>query len=89
MQLWQEPMVKLRLPNIYNLRRDPFERADFNSNTYWDWMVDHVPHLYQARPSWRPRSRTCEVSATSKGSFLQPGYCDGLFAPDPGRRGGS
>ena len=29
-----------------NLRRDPFERADFNSNTYWDWMVDHVPQLY-------------------------------------------
>ena len=30
-----------------NLRRDPFERADFNSNTYWDWMVDHVPQLYE------------------------------------------
>ena len=29
-----------------NLRRDPFERADFNSNTYWDWMVDHVPQMY-------------------------------------------
>jgi arylsulfatase len=29
-----------------NLRRDPFERADFNSNTYYDWMVDHVPQLY-------------------------------------------
>jgi hypothetical protein len=28
------------------LRRDPFERADYNSNTYWDWMVDHVPILY-------------------------------------------
>ena len=29
-----------------NLRRDPFERADFNSNTYFDWMVDHVPQMY-------------------------------------------
>jgi len=46
MQLWQEPFVKLRLPSIFNLRRDPFERADFNSNTYYDWMVDHVPQLY-------------------------------------------
>jgi arylsulfatase A-like enzyme len=46
MQLWQEPFVKLRLPTIFNLRRDPFERADFNSNTYYDWMVDHVPQLY-------------------------------------------
>ena len=34
------------LPHIMNLRRDPFERADFNSNTYWDWVVDHIPQLY-------------------------------------------
>jgi arylsulfatase len=39
--LWQEPFVPLRFPKIFNLRRDPFERADQNSNTYWDWMVDH------------------------------------------------
>ena len=56
MEAWAEPIVKLRLPHIFNLRRDPFERADFNSNTYWDWMVDHVPQLYHARQSWRPRS---------------------------------
>jgi arylsulfatase A-like enzyme len=43
---WAEPLVKLRLPLIFNLRRDPFERADFNSNRYFDWMVDHVPQLY-------------------------------------------
>jgi hypothetical protein len=42
-------MVKLRLPHIFSLRRDPFERADFNSNTYFDWMVDHVPQLYQCQ----------------------------------------
>jgi arylsulfatase len=47
MELWAEPFVKLRLPHIMNLRRDPFERADFNSNTYFDWMVDHVPQLYE------------------------------------------
>lgn len=46
MQLWAEPFVKLRVPHIMNLRRDPFERADFNSNTYWDWMVDHIPQMY-------------------------------------------
>src|SRR3954462_4325286 len=46
MRLWQEPFVKLRLPNICNLRRDPFERAGYNSNTYMDWLVDHVPQLY-------------------------------------------
>ena len=46
MNVWAEPMVKLRLPHIFNLRRDPFERADYNSNTYWDWVVDHAPYLY-------------------------------------------
>ena len=40
--VWMEPLVKLRVPKIYNLRRDPFERADFNSNVYWDWMIDHI-----------------------------------------------
>ena len=43
---WAEPLVKLRLPLIFNLRRDPFERADFNSNVYFDWMVDHIPQMY-------------------------------------------
>jgi arylsulfatase len=45
-QQWAEPFDKLRLPHIVSLRRDPFERADFNSNQYWDWVIDHVPQLY-------------------------------------------
>jgi arylsulfatase len=45
--VWQEPLVKLRLPKIFNLRRDPFERADFNSNVYWDWMMNHIFMLYE------------------------------------------
>jgi hypothetical protein len=31
------------------LRRDPFERGDYNSNTYLDWLVDHAPYLYLAQ----------------------------------------
>jgi arylsulfatase len=46
MQCWAEPFVKLRLPKMFNLRRDPFERADENSNTYWDWIFDHAFLLY-------------------------------------------
>ncbi|MBG7603872.1 MAG: arylsulfatase [Actinobacteria bacterium] len=42
MEVWSEPFVKLRLPKIFNLRRDPFERADENSNSYWDWVLEHV-----------------------------------------------
>ena len=45
--VWQEPLVKLRLPYFFNLRLDPFERANFNSNRYWDWVVNHVFKLYE------------------------------------------
>lgn len=44
--LWAEPSVILRIPKIFNLRRDPYERADHNANTYWDWVVDKVPQGY-------------------------------------------
>jgi arylsulfatase len=40
--LWREPFVELRAPLLFNLRRDPLERAQHNSNTYNDWWLDHV-----------------------------------------------
>ncbi|HEY7034385.1 MAG TPA: arylsulfatase [Thermomicrobiales bacterium] len=39
LQVWAEPFVTLRLPKLFNLRTDPFERADITSNTYWDWVA--------------------------------------------------
>jgi hypothetical protein len=42
LELWAEPFVTLRVPKLFNLRTDPFERADTTSNTYWDWFIDHV-----------------------------------------------
>jgi len=41
--------VKLRVPKIFNLLTDPYERADITSNTYWDWMFDHVFLLVPAQ----------------------------------------
>jgi arylsulfatase A-like enzyme len=38
--LWANPFTVLRMPKLFNLRMDPFERADVTSNTYWDWYVD-------------------------------------------------
>lgn len=35
--VWAEPFVKLRLPKVFNLRMDPFERADIDSNSYQLW----------------------------------------------------
>jgi len=40
--VWREPFVELRVPLLFNLRRDPFERAQHNSNTYNDWFLDRA-----------------------------------------------
>jgi len=44
---WAEPFVALRFPKIFHLRRDPFEKADENSNTYWDWCISHAYIMLQ------------------------------------------
>jgi arylsulfatase len=42
LKIWAEPFVTLRVPKLFNLRLDPYERADITSNTYYDWMIDHI-----------------------------------------------
>ena len=42
LQVWAEPYTQLRVPKIFNLRTDPYERADITSNTYYDWMLDRA-----------------------------------------------
>jgi arylsulfatase len=42
LRIWAEPFVPLRVPKLFNLRTDPFERADVTSNTYYDWFMDNV-----------------------------------------------
>ena len=41
-EVWREPFTELRVPLLFNLRRDPFEKAQHNSNTYNDWFLDRV-----------------------------------------------
>ena len=42
LRIWSEPFTTLRVPKLFNLRTDPYERADITSNTYYDWLLDHV-----------------------------------------------
>lgn len=42
LQIWLEPFVELRAPYLFNLRRDPFEKALYGSNTYYDWYIDRA-----------------------------------------------
>ena len=47
LRVWSEPFIPLRLPKLFNLRTDPYERADITSNTYYDWIMDH-PYIILA-----------------------------------------
>jgi arylsulfatase len=49
LRIWAEPFTTLRVPKIFNLRTDPYERADITSNTYYDWLIDHVFLLVPAQ----------------------------------------
>jgi len=49
LRIWAEPFVNLRLPKMFNLRTDPYERADITSNTYYDWIFDHAFLLVPAQ----------------------------------------
>jgi arylsulfatase len=75
LQIWLEPFVKLRAPKLFNLRTDPYERADTTSNTYFDWYFrragfilgaaqklvgDFMATFKEFPPSQKPGSFTIE-----------------------------
>jgi arylsulfatase len=47
--VWAEPFVPLRIPKIFNLRTDPYERADTDSNVYHRWWIERVFALVPAQ----------------------------------------
>ena len=76
-----EPFVKLRLLKIFHLRRDPFERADENSNTYWDWIAQHAYLVYGMQAivaqqiedyvKFPPRQRPASFNLDAMMAYLQ------------------
>jgi arylsulfatase len=50
LRVWSEPFTELRVPKLFNLRTDPYERADITSNTYYDWLLDHAFVILAAQP---------------------------------------
>jgi len=49
LRIWAEPFTVLRVPKLFNLRTDPYERADVTSNTYWNWVIENVFMVYPAQ----------------------------------------
>ena len=72
LQVWAEPFTPLRVPKMFNLRTDPYERADTTSNTYYDWVLDHawlcvpmqsyVAEMLQTFAEFPPRQKPASFS---------------------------
>ena len=51
LRIWAEPFTALRFPKIFNLRSDPYERADITSNSYYDWLMSDGAAAMLAAPA--------------------------------------
>jgi arylsulfatase A-like enzyme len=51
LRIWAEPFTPLRVPKLFNLRSDPYERADVTSNTYYDWLMTDGAGVFIAAPA--------------------------------------
>ncbi len=49
LRIWAEPFTTLRLPKLFDLRSDPYERADITSNTYYDWLISQPSLIFAAQ----------------------------------------
>jgi hypothetical protein len=88
LQIWAEPFVALRVPKLFNLRTDPYERADITSNTYYDYLLENdyiilaastlVASSYQhSRSFHRARRPQASPSTRSSRSSKAPWHREG------------
>jgi len=42
LEVWMQPLTTLRAPKLFNLRSDPFERAQHEAGDYVRWFVEHA-----------------------------------------------
>ena len=83
LEIWANPFTPLRIPLIYNLRRDPYERGQLTSNTYYDWLLDHAFLLIPAQQyvgkflatfkDYPPRQKAASFSLDQVMETLQTG----------------
>jgi arylsulfatase len=81
LQIWAEPFVTLRVPLLYNLRTDPYERANTTSNTYYDWLFDNDYLMFAAQAlmaqflstfeEWPPRQKAASFNISQAMAKLE------------------
>lgn len=90
--VWQDPMVTLRVPKLFDLRADPFERGDHEGMGYARWRIDRIFLLVPAQVFVRRYLQTMTEFPPRQrpGSFNLEGVLDKLTRPPQGvnqRRG--
>ena len=58
---------------MFNLRRDPFERAQHNSNSYYEFVFDHVFLIYGMMGLVQAADRRLrQIPAAAIADLIQP-----------------
>ena len=71
LDVWREPLSKMRIPKLFDLRSDPFERGE-ESFKYNDWFVEHVPLQYVAQAIVHNGSRASKSSRRDRSRRASP-----------------
>jgi arylsulfatase len=88
LRIWAEPFTKLRVPKMFDLRSDPFERADITSNSYYDWFMSNAAPFLASQsvvgpflatfkdypPSQRPSSFSIDQLVEKMQKSLEPAH---------------
>jgi len=79
--VWREPLAAMRVPKIYDLRADPFERAE-ESFKFFDWQLENLFVMYAAPPmlmewlssfkEFPPRAKSASFSIDQVVEALMP-----------------
>ena len=87
LRLWAEPFTALRVPKLFNLRTDPFERADITSISYYDWFIDNdyialaatavMSQFLQTFEEFPPRQRAASFTIDQAVAKLQTALTTG------------
>jgi arylsulfatase A-like enzyme len=87
LRIWAEPFVSLRVPKLFNLRTDPFERADITSNTYYDWLLDNdyiilaasalVSQFLETFKEFPPRQKAASFTIDQVVAKLEASFTEG------------
>jgi arylsulfatase len=87
LRVWMDPFVTLRAPKLFNLRMDPYERADITSNTYFDWFFENdylalaatalVTRFLETFKEFPPRQKAASFTIDQVVAKLEAGFESG------------